>query len=373
MALGDVNLAEQLAAVAGAQRQMWDFSANLAGFRSFKSTVTRNKLAALRDKPRLRCATFLLDDLELESHVQAYDFPVAVELRNFESFEALQASGFTPDLALFRSHQFWLIDGSYDFRALAQASQVLGDCLNLIWLWDHHHDFESSGKMALLADVVLPMHETGADYLKICNDFVMSAVPAASAQWGGRTLVQAVFQDNAQQPRSDRLYGGFVEYPSFRRNDFIRACMAEIPDHALALIKQVRDIQHFGAATRRDRLVEWMGHKCSLVCALTEDVPIRILDGLLAGQIPLVPHNLNGFDRLIGPRLQRELPVVRYDAYDVGSVKTAWQAAIALYDRDGLEGAVRRHRFVLDSHLVEHRVIDIVLSMMNLAQAFLDR
>src|SRR5579862_8763293 len=169
MALGDVNLTEQLAGVARGQRHMWELSAGLAGFRGLKSTVTRTKLAALREKPRLRCATFLLDDLELETNVPAYDFPVAVELRNFESFEAMQASGFTPDLALFRSHQFWLIDGSYDFRALAQASQVLGDCLNLVWLWDHHHDFESSSKMALLADIVLPMHETAADYLKISN------------------------------------------------------------------------------------------------------------------------------------------------------------------------------------------------------------
>jgi hypothetical protein len=116
-----------------------------------------------------------------------------------------------------------------------------------------------------------------------------------------------------------------------------------------------------------------MEHKCSLVCALTEDIPIRILDGLLAGQIPLVPHNLNGFDRLISPKLQRELPIVRYDAYDVASVKRAWQTAIALYDRDGAAGAMRRHCFVLDSHLVEHRLIDIILSVLNIAQAFLGR
>jgi hypothetical protein len=210
MALGDVNLTDQLAAVARAQRQMWDLAGSVQPFRGFNSTVTRAKLAALREKRQLRCATFLLDDLDLEQNVPTYDFPLAVELRNFESFDALQASGFVPDLALFRSHQFWLIDGSYDFRALVQASQVLPDCLNLIWLWDHHHDFESSSKMALLADMVLPMHETGADYLKVANDFVLSAVPAASAQWGGRRFVADVFQAHAQVPRSDRLYGGFV-------------------------------------------------------------------------------------------------------------------------------------------------------------------
>ena len=370
MALGE-GLTEQLAAVVRAQRQQWEFGVGLLDLRALKATMTRTKLAAIRAKRHLRIATFQLDDLDLERNVPACDFPVSVELRNFDGFNTLCDSGFVPDLALYRSHQFWHIDGSYDLRALSEAPHLFADCLNLIWLWDHHHDFEGSFKMALLADVVLPMHETGADYLKIANDFVLAAVPAASAQWGGRALVHEVFEANAQRPRSDRLYGGFVEYSTFRRNDFIRSCMAAIPDHALALIKQVRDIQHFGAASRRERLIEWMGHKCSLVCALTADIPIRILDGLLAGQIPLVPHNLNGFDRLISPRQQRELPVVRYDAFDVASVKAAWQLALALYDRDGVEGAERRHRFVLEGHLMEHRVIDIVLTVLNVAQAAL--
>jgi hypothetical protein len=196
-------------------------------------------------------------------------------------------------------------------------------------------------------------------------------MPAASAQWGGPRFVDAVFHEHVRRERSNRLYGGFVGYEGFRRNLFIRECMERIPDHALILRapSEARDIRHFGVATRRQRLVEWMDHKCSLVCALTEDVPIRLLDALLAGQIPLVPHNLNGFDRLIPPALQLELPIVRYDAFDVGSVEPAWRNAVSAYDRDGAVGAIRRHRYVMENHLMKHRLRDIILTMLNLARS----
>ncbi len=321
---------------------------SLHAVRAMKSTATRAKLASLARKRRLLCATFQLGGLDLEQDVPRYGFPtgVEVELQDFDSFTQLRERGIRPDLALFRSHQLWAIDGTFDSTDLVEAARTLGDCLNLIWLWDHHHQIEISAKLILAADIVLPMHETGSDYLKMFCDFVLAAVPAASAQWGGPGFVDAVYRDNAAKPRSDRLYGGFVEYPGFARNDFIRACMALIPAHALILRPptQARDIQHFDVATRRERLAEWMGYKCSLVCALTEDVPIRIFDALLAGQIPLVPYNLNGFDRLVSPALQAELPVVRFDSHDVASVEPAWQRAIALFDRAGAAGAARRHR-----------------------------
>jgi hypothetical protein len=226
--------------------------------------------------------------------------------------------------------------------------------------------------MALLADVLVPMHDTGTDYLKVFCDFVLSAVPAACAQWGGPRFLEQVFREQGSTARSDRLYGGFVEYAGFRRNDFVRRCMAHIPDHALMLRPptQIRDIQHFGVASRRERFIEWLGYKCSLVCALSEDIPFRTFDALAAGHIPLVPSNLAGFDWLISPALQHELPIVRYDAFDVGSVEIAWRTAIALFDRAGAAGAARRHRFALDHHLMKHRVIDIILAALNNARPF---
>jgi len=374
MSFDSVNLTSALVQVAEAHNALHHLRGTLQPMRALKATVTRGKLAALSRKRRLVLATFQLGDLELEQDVPQYGFPVELELCNFDSFELLRESGLTPDIALFRSHQFWQVDGNYNIQGLANAPHHASDCLNLLWLWDHHHAFELSGKMALLADIVLPMHETGADYLKIFNDMVFSAVPAASAQWGGPRFVAEVFREHARIERSDRLYGGFVGYSGFQRNQFISHCMAAFPDHALVLLPptQARDIRHFGVASRRERLIEWMSYKCSLVCALTEDIPIRIIDGLLAGQIPLVPNNLNGFDRLISPALQAELPIVRYDPYDVPSVGAAWRTAIALYDRAGPAGAERRHRYALEHHMPKHRLVDIVSTVLNSARIFAD-
>ena len=372
--VNDQDLSATVASLVQAQFYARGIRQSLETWREMKAVVTRNRLRGLRTHDRLLCVGFQLDQLELDGPLESAAFPVPVEFRNVNSYAALLESGLKPDIALFRSHQFWNIDGSYDLSALPAAARDFPACVGLVWLWDHHHDFQTSATMALLTDIVLPMHETGADYLRACNDFVFTAVPAASAQWGGPGFIQEVFRANETIARSNRLYGGFVEYAGFPRNAFIRRCMAAIDDHALNLLpnEKVRDIQHFGTATRRDRLVEWMGHKCSLVCALVDDVPIRIIDGLLAGQIPLVPHNLAGFDRLISPTLQRTLPVVRYDAYDVESVKEAWQTAIRLFDRDGVAGAARRHRYALDNHLPKHRLVDIVLAVMNSAQLYRD-
>ena len=373
MEFSKTNLTASLEQVVATQYQLDGLRQSLQGLRALKAAATRAKLAALARQPRLTCATFELGDLELEADIPACGLPAEIELRNFDTFAQLRGSDITPDLALFRSGQMWnYSDGTYDFSDLIAAPRAYPNCVNLLWLWDHHHAFEYSGKGALLADVMVPMHECGADYLKVFCDHVFSAVPSACAQWGGPRFVTEVYRDHAAVARSDRLYGGFVEYPGFRRNDFIRQCMAQIPDHALVLRppSQIRDIQHFGVATRRDRLVEWMGFKCSLVCALSEDIPFRLFDGLVAGQIPLVPYTVHGFDWLVSPALQAELPIVRYDVFDVGSTVAAWHKAIALFDRDGAAGAARRHRFAVEHHLMKHRVRDIIWGVINAARLY---
>jgi hypothetical protein len=375
MTFDSIQLRAALDRVDQLQGEMTQLGFGLQPMRAIKSAATRGKLAALARKRRLQVAVFQLDALELELDVPRHGFALPVELTNFADFDALCASGLKPDIALFRSHQFWKLDGTYNFGHLIEAPRVVPDCVNLVWLWDHHHHPELGGQMAMLADIVLPMHETAVDYLKLFNDYVFSAVPAASAQWGDPRQVEAVFREHAAAERSNRLYGGFVAYEGYQRNQFIRRVMSRLPDHALVLRPpgEVRDIQHFDPATRRQRMIEWMGHKCSLVCALTEDVPIRVFDALLAGQIPLVPYNLNGFDRLVSPADQAALPVLRYDPYDVDSVEMAWVAAVGLYDRLGAAGAARRHRLVLDGHLMKHRVIDVIQTVLNAARIFATR
>lgn len=372
MNLDSSQLKAALERVNQIQHDTVQVAADLQPMRTLKSMATREKLTALARKRRLSVVVFQLAELELELDIPLHRFAVDVAFANFEDFDALRASGLKPDIALFRSHQFWKLDGSYNFGHLIEAPRLAPDCINLVWLWDHHHHLDLGAQMAMLADIVLPMHETTVDYLKLFNDFVFSAVPAASAQWGGPRLVEAIFREHAPAQRSNQLYGGFVAYEGFRRNHFIQAVTARLPDSALVLRppSEARDIQHFDPATRRARMIEWMGHKCSLVCALTEDIPIRVLDALLAGQIPLVPYNLNGFDRLISPAHQASLPVVRYDPYDVASVEAAWLTAIERFDQAGVAGAAQRHRFVLDGHLMKHRVTDVIQTVLNGARIF---
>lgn len=344
----------------------------LESLRAVKSAVTRAKLAGLRGKSLIRCACFRLSDLELVEQLAGFAFPVALQVETFADLDSFQASGFDADLAILRSHQFGGPGGSYDLRPLHVLQGKADRCVTAIWLWDHHHQIDLSCKMALLADLVFPMHETVNDYLKIFNDHVFSAVPAATAQWGGPDSVHELYLKYAQAPRSNRLYGGFVAYDGYARNDLIRACMAAIPDHDLTLRppSESRDVEQFDPAQREARFAEWVSHKCSLVYALAEDMPIRLFDALVCGQIPLVPHNLNGFDLVISPRLQQSLPIVRFDPTDIGSVKTAWETALALYDQGGAAAARRRHDYARQHHTMPQRVIDMILTVLTAAHIF---
>src|SRR5437870_5557596 len=141
MAADEPSLSDKLTNLTQAQFYGQGVRQSLEAWRAIKSAATRGKLARLRARPRLLCVGFVLGDLELDGALVSDAFPVEVEFRNFDSYEAMLASGVRPDLALFRSHQFWLIDGSYDMNAMPAAARMFPDCVSLIWLWDHHHDF----------------------------------------------------------------------------------------------------------------------------------------------------------------------------------------------------------------------------------------
>ena len=85
----------------------------------------------------------------------------------------------------------------------------------------------------------------------------------------------------------------------------------------------------------------------------------------MCGQIPIVSPDVVDLDLFIPPSIQRDLPVLKLNDYNLESVRKAHQQAITQFDAEGLDGIKRRHQFALNNHLLVHRVEGILLGLQN--------
>jgi N-hydroxyarylamine O-acetyltransferase len=226
-------------------------------------------------------------------------------------------------------------------------------CRFVAWHLDNHNHYLRNARLAAAADLSIPAHATSVDYLSrwAAGGRLGPIVPLAVLQWPVRMLAQ-LYEQSLGYPRRDSLSGHFAFYPAARRrNYFLAEAMTQWPEAELSL--RANWTYHKRSAV--DRFQSWRGYKTSLVLPVCEDLPIRFFDALAAGQVPIVPRDILDFDRVIPLADQATLPVVRLDDYSVAALRAAHEEAIDAFDRDGEAGAERRHRYVLDNHMLVHR------------------
>jgi len=237
---------------------------------------------------------------------------------------------------------------------LHAIKKAVPDCLVVAWNFANHTAYLANALLAAAADMTFPTHVTPIDYLARwrCGP----AVPLALFQWSRSTL-SWLYQDYRGEPRSDRLSGHFSLYPvAKRRNQLIAESIETWPEADLSLRRGWR----YHELSPRDRFLTWRRAKTSLVLPVAGDLSMRFFDALAVGQVPIVPRDILDFDRVIAPADQAALPVIRLEHYDVESLRAAHAAAIAAFDRGGEAGAEARHRYVLQQHMLAHRIRDIL-------------
>lgn len=253
------------------------------------------------------------------------------------------------DIVFYLVHLQNDVDQIAALRAARQDRPVVG------WFWDNHHHPFQNHEVAEVLDVATPGHAAYAEYLRTASSLLDPHLPLCVTQWS-RRQVEAWFPEFGRSPRSSALYGGFVRYPfAEARNAFLESCVRELPEHELFLLKE-GDLGPYFGKSEKARFAEWCRFKTSLVVPLHNDLSQRFFDALLAGQIPLVPQELTGFDEIVSPELQRELPVMKYSLKDWRTVAGAHAEAVQAFDRDGLAGAERRHAFAAENHMFESRI-----------------
>lgn len=237
-------------------------------------------------------------------------------------------------------------------REAGYAGPIVG------WFWDNHHHIFANAEVAKALDFVIPGHSKPSAYLASRQSYKLEPVALCITQWSGRQL-HAYFKKHQKISRSNNLYGGFVKYHfATERNKLIEAAMSIMKDHSLYFVSE-KDLEQYFVKTEEERFKEWCSFKTSLVVPLDGDLSQRFFDGLSAGQIPIVPHDLTDVRRIFSDYDAQRIPIVFYDPKRPASILEAHEVAIAAFDRGGELGILERHTLAAKYHTFASRIDDI--------------
>jgi hypothetical protein len=227
----------------------------------------------------------------------------------------------------------------------------------VVWAWDCHHHHGDNLRCSSLADVIIPAHPCCGSRLKTPHSVLGRPFALATAQWS-RSLASRLLARDDVVLRSDALSGGYVLWPIGSRNEILQALKAGIPGNALRLM-QPNDRDPYFKLSAEERFQDWAKFKVSIAVPVSEDLPLRVFDALIAGQIPIVPTSCKELDSAIPTDVQRKLPVIRVEDLSPQSVEASWRLALKSFDEMGMEGVLKRHEYARDNHHISCRIADI--------------
>jgi tetratricopeptide (TPR) repeat protein len=296
------------------------------------------------------CGHHLMHPAEASDLAEACALPVRlIDLSRVSPADC----GAQADTLVIYAHGIWQA-ASAPLRALKRA---VPGCTVAVWHFANHTSYLANAALAASADVVFPAHVTPIDYLvRWARSPPEPVVPLALFQWPTAMLAR-LYRECRGEVRSDALSGHFSLYAvAARRNRLIAEAIEAWPDADLSLRRGWR----YHAASPLDRFLRWRCFKCSVSLPVCGDLSMRFFDALAAGQVPIVPRDIIDFDRIISPADQSTLPVIRLEDYSLEALRAAHHAAITEFNRGGEAAAEARHCYVLQRHMLAHRIRDIV-------------
>jgi hypothetical protein len=229
--------------------------------------------------------------------------------------------------------------------------------LIVVWSWDCHHHHEENLRFSSLADVIIPAHSSCNSRLKTPHSVLGRPFPLATAQWS-RCLASKLLARDDVVLRSDALSGGYVLWALGHRNEILRALKTGIPGNALRLMEP-NDRDPYFKLSAEERFQDWAKFKVSIAVPISDDLPLRVFDALIAGQIPIVPTSCKDLDSAIPTDVQSKLPVIRVEDLSPQTVEAGWRIALKSFDEMGMQGIIKRHEYARDHHHISCRIADI--------------
>ena len=235
-----------------------------------------------------------------------------------------------------------------------------------VWFWDNHLAQLPNLKTALAADVLFPSHAYIAHYLFNPVSVVAGSSAACSAQWTADEA-REIIASCAGTARIHKALVNYVDYEFSWRSALLRELAASC-GNAHVLLMPAQDRSRYFRKTRRERLLEWLRYKATVILPVDKDLSTRVFDALLAGQIPVVPSIIRDFDRVIPPQVQRELGIVRVDDLVLSTIRPAIDEALRRFDEMGTEGVERRQQFALRNHMLPNRMAEMMNTLALVAR-----
>lgn len=235
-----------------------------------------------------------------------------------------------------------------------------------VWFWDNHLAQLDNLKTALAADFVFPSHAYVAHYLFNPVSVVAGSSAACCAQWTADEA-REILASCAGAPRVHKALVNYVDYEFSWRSALLHELAARC-GNAHVLLMPAGDRSRYFRKTRRERLLEWLRYKATVILPVDKDLSTRVFDALLAGQVPVVPSIIRDFDRVIAPPVQRELGIVRVDELSLSALRPAIDEALRRFDQSGSEGVARRQQFALGKHMLPNRVAEMMETLALVAR-----
>jgi len=261
---------------------------------------------------------------------------------SFINISALKNNRFNNSVFILSNND---ISDESSFMIVSEVKKNSSNLQILIWDFDNHHSLDNSMRLLYLSDFYFAAHAHNFEFLRRASSSYFGILPAAVIQWSKDFLLRSM-NSLLSLPRSNELFGSHVYYPTFSgRNEIIGSVSKNFPRVGFSTLT-------YHNRSHEDRFAEWCHYKVHLIVPVDNDLPIRLLDALVTGGIPLVPIKMKSLLH----SLSLDRFVVFYDEIDLDLLHLKVNLAIIKFDQAGPEGMLERFNYVLDRHHIDSRI-----------------
>jgi L-rhamnose mutarotase len=195
---------------------------------------------------------------------------------------------------------------------------------------------------------------------------VADHVPLCCAQFGADEIRREIASD-LHTTRSNKGLFNYVVYENAPRAHMMREWERELGDLAEFKLMPSNDRTRYWDLSRHERFQEWSSYKCSIIVPLVKDLSTRVFDALAAGQIPIVPEEIQDLDSVCSRELQAQLGIVRIPALTAHDLSIGIQQAVGNFDALGTSGIIARSEYVVKHGLLGHRLLHMLQTLTTIA------
>lgn len=234
------------------------------------------------------------------------------------------------------------------------------------WLWDNHLAMVNNLKTAAASDFVFPSHQYSSSYLSGPSSCLYAHIPSCTAQWARSEAID-LFEKSSISSRSGRLLANYVNYSWAWRSGILKVLQNLAPEVEVRLLPADDRRQYFDKSSAH-RFETWLCSKATLILPIDRDLSTRVFDALLAGQVLVVPEIIEDFDGVIDRKTQEGLGIIRINDLEIDTIRKAAVLAEAVFDQQAEAGAIRRHSYALNNHMLANRIELILESLKKVAR-----